>query len=151
MRARRVFDAMGDTVRESQVNDTLARLYIDIGQHDRAKEAIHKAVAALELTDSEALLVEALTTKGKVASRMGDYGNAKRSFEAAQKVAERCGDRQGACRALLGMFEELIDYLDEEELKTIGSELRRLMPTTLQPSLITRIEDHLAKVTLLLD
>jgi tetratricopeptide (TPR) repeat protein len=147
LRARRVFEAMGDIVRESQVNDTLARLYIETGQHNQAKEAIHKAVAALELTDSEALLVEALTTKGKVASRMGDYGNAKRSFEAAQKVAERCGDRQGACRALLSMFEELIGYLDIEELKTIGCELRRLIPTTLQPSLITRIEEYLARIT----
>jgi tetratricopeptide (TPR) repeat protein len=147
LRALRVFEAMGDIVRKSQVNDTLARLYIEMGQHNRAQEVIDTAVAALESTDSEALLVEALTTKGRVASKVGDYGNAKRTFEAAQKVAERCGDHQGACRALLGMFEELRGHLDVEEIKTIARELRRLLPTTLQPSLVTQIEEHLATTT----
>lgn len=147
LRARRVFEDLGDAVRESQVNDTLARLYIEMGQHLQAQKAIYKAVAALELTDSEALLVEALTTKGRVASKMGDYGDAKRSFEAAQKVAERCGDRQGACKALFAMFEELRSYLDAEEMKTVVHELRKLIPTIQQPSLVAQIEDQLGRAS----
>lgn len=145
LHARRVFEGLGDIVRESQVNDTLARLYIEFGQGSLAVEAIRKAVTALELTDSEALLVEALTTKGMVASKIGDCGEAKRSFEAAQKIAERCGDYQGACRALLSLSEELTDYLETVEKIKIRNELKLLVPRIQVQSLVTRIQEHLAK------
>ncbi|HSK63248.1 MAG TPA: tetratricopeptide repeat protein, partial [Pyrinomonadaceae bacterium] len=147
LRARRVFEGLGDTVREAQVNDTLARLYIEVGQHNRAQEVINRAVTALELTDSGALLVEALTTKGVVASKMGDFAEAKRSFETAQKIAERCGDPQGTYRALVGMFEELRDALDGNEKIKIVRELRRLLSTIQQPSLATWIQEYLAQTT----
>ena len=145
LRARQVFRSLGDTVRESQVNDTLARLYIEIGQNDLARETIDQAVAALELTDSEALLVEALTTKGLVASKMKDYREAKSSFESAQRVAERCGDQQGACNALLCMWEELKGYIDAHEKMKIERELTKLLPTIQQPFLAVRVEACLAR------
>ena len=147
LRARRVFDGLKDTIREAQVNDTLARLYMEIELHGQAEAAIDSAVASLELTDSEALLVEALTTKGIVASKLGNFGQARRSFEAAQKVAERCGDYQGACRALLGMSEELSGYLKVDEISKIADELTRLLPTIEQPSLSDRIRKGLARIT----
>lgn len=139
LRARQVFQGLGDTVRESQVNDTLARLYIEMGQNDLARETIYKAVAALELTDSEALLVEALTTQGLVASKMGDCGDARRSFEGALRVAERCGDQQGAFKALLCMLEELKGYLGAHETMKIEQELMKLLPSIQQPFLANRI------------
>jgi DNA-binding winged helix-turn-helix (wHTH) protein/tetratricopeptide (TPR) repeat protein len=146
LRARRVFEGLGDTIRKAQVNETLARLYIEIAQYDQAAEVINSAVTALELTDSEALLVEALTTKGIVASRKGDYRDAKKSFEAAQKVAERCGDPQGVCRALVGMFEELKNYLDVNEEIKIARELKRLLPAVTHSPLAARIQGHLVRI-----
>ena len=46
--------------------------------------------------DGEAALAESLRTAGVVAARQWRYAEAKRSFEAAFRVAERCGDHEGA-------------------------------------------------------
>lgn len=140
LRAGRIFGALGDNVRGAQVNDTLARLYTEMKQHSRAEEAIDIAVETLELTDNEAILAEALTTKGIVACRAGRHSQGKRSFEAAYKVAERCGDHQGAVRALLGLFEEMRHRLDEHETRKIGHQLTRLIPAIQHASLLARAE-----------
>ena len=95
VRSRRLFESLADSIRGAQVNETLARLYIETRQYHLAQEAIELAVETLELTDGEAYLAEALTTSGVVAARQQRYGDAKRSFEAAYKVAERCGDQDG--------------------------------------------------------
>lgn len=138
LRAGRIFDALCDNVRGAQVKDTLARLYIETKQHALAEQVIDIAVETLESTDSEAILAEALTTKGVVACRTGRHSDGKRSFEAAYKVAERCGDHQGAVRALLGLFEEMQNWLDEHELQKIRRQLTRLVPAIEQPSLLAR-------------
>ncbi len=93
-------------VRAAQVNETLARLYIATEQFVSAQKAIQLAVQTLELTDREALLAEALTTSGLVNCRLGHYTEAKKYFEAAYRVAERCGDHEGTGRAMLVMIED---------------------------------------------
>jgi TolB-like protein/Tfp pilus assembly protein PilF len=148
LRARKRFEILADKVRGAQVNDTLARLYIRTKQYGDAEIVIETAVEILELTDSEAILAEALTTKGIVASRVGRYGDAKRDLEVAYKVAERCGDLQGAVRALLGLCEEIPDYLDVTELTKIATQLTRLMPTIQLPSLSSRVEQMIAELSL---
>jgi DNA-binding winged helix-turn-helix (wHTH) protein/tetratricopeptide (TPR) repeat protein len=145
LRAGRIFDVLCDNVRGAQVNDTLARLYIQNKQHSSAEEVIDKAVETLEMTDSEAILAEALTTKGIVACRVGRHGDGKRSFEAAYKVAERCGDHQGAVRALLGLLEEMRNYLDKREMHKIALRLTRLVPVIQQPSLLSRTEQAISQ------
>ena len=107
LRSRRLFNGLSDSVREAQVNETLARLYLETKQYDMAQDAIKRSVETLELTDGEALLAEALTTSGIVARKLERPTDAKKNFEAAYKVAERCGDNEGAGRALLIMFEEM--------------------------------------------
>lgn len=140
LRASRIFEALSDSVRGAQVNDTLARLYITTKQLALAQEVIDRAVCTLEMTDSEAILAEALTTKGIVESKRKCYGAGKRSFEAAYKIAERCGDVQGAVRALLSHLEEMesiLDMRDAFEMINRAKELLRAIP---QPPLIARIE-----------
>lgn len=151
LRARRVFDALSDSVRGAQVNDTLARLYMETKQYVAAQETVELAVASLLLTDSEALLAEALTTKATIACKRELHSEAKRSFEAAYRVAERCGDNPGAGRALLGLVEELGDYLDAQETMRITLELTNLLPVIHQTSLRTRIEKAIAKVEAKMD
>jgi tetratricopeptide (TPR) repeat protein len=146
LRARNIFEALGDKVRGAQVNDTLARLYLETKQHVNAEKVIDVAVETLELTDAEAILAEALTTKGIVAARAGRYSDAKGNLEAAYKVAERCGDLQGAVRALLGLVEEIPDHLDRSERDKIASQLTRLIPTTYHPSLSSRVERTITKL-----
>lgn len=140
LRAGRTFDALCDKVRGAQVKDTLARLYMETRQQALAEEVIDIAVETLEQTDSEAILVEALTTKGIVACRADRHSDGKRSFEAAYKVAERCGDHQGAVRALVGLFEGMGNRLDKYEIQKLGNQLTRLIPAIQQPSLLARTE-----------
>lgn len=140
LRAGRIFEALYDKVRGAQVNDTLARLYIETNQQALAEQVIDIAVETLECTDSEAILAEALTTRGIVACRRQRYNDGKKSFEAAYKVAERCGDHQGAVRALLGLFDEMRSRLDKQEMQKVSNQLMRLVPAIQQPSLLARTE-----------
>src|SRR4029079_592264 len=98
-------------------------------QYVVAHDAIKKAVQILEKTDSEALLAEALTTNGLVESRLGNYSNAKSTLQAACSVAERCGDYEGAGRALLILLEELRLQLEPTEQLHISNKLKTLLAT----------------------
>lgn len=146
LRARRIFGALCDNVRGAQVNDTLARLYMETTQYAQAEKVIDLAVEILERTDSEAILAEALTTKAIVACRVGRYSDAKRSLEAAYKVAERCGDHQGAVKALLGLVEEMPDRLDQGETLNVMRQLTRLASIIQQPSFAARIEQAVGQI-----
>ena len=109
-------------------------------------EPVFPPPAPLELTDGEALLAEALITNGVVRSRLQEFANSKRSFEAAYKVAERCGDSEGAGRALLVMVEELGNHLEITERVQVTEKLKTLLATTQQSALQLRVEASLAKI-----
>jgi tetratricopeptide (TPR) repeat protein len=140
LRASKLFHSFSDSIRGAQVNETLARLYIETGRYTLAQEVIRAAVKTLELTDSEALLAEALATKGVVATRLTHYSEAKNNFEAAHRIAQRCGDREGAGRALLMMFEEIGDRLEKTEEIEFLEELNELLPSTQQGALQASIK-----------
>src|SRR5688572_20234828 len=147
LRSFRVFEALSDSVRGAQVNDTLARLYVDTQQLSSAQKLINQAVETLERTDSEAILAEALTTKGIVHCKLNKYTDARRSFEAAYKVAQRCGDSQGAVRALLALLEEMADGLEMREALGVADHVRNLLSTSPQPQFMNRLEKAIAQIT----
>ena len=140
IRSRRLFNSFSDSIRGAQVNETLARLYLATKQYSLAREVIEAAVKTLGLADGEALLAEALTTSAIVAVRMESYSEAKKNFEAAHRVAERCGDNEGAGRALLTMFEEMGSRLEKMEETQLLEELKTLLAATQQTSLHARLE-----------
>jgi len=146
LRSRRFFDALSDNLRVAQVNETLTRLYIATKQYSLANDTIESAVRSLELTDGEAVLSEALTTSGIVACRGHRYGDAQKKFEAACNVAERCGDREGERRALLSMFEEMRERLNDEELHQVSEKLKRLQSFSEPSPLAARIEETIAQI-----
>ncbi|HEX3250407.1 MAG TPA: winged helix-turn-helix domain-containing protein [Pyrinomonadaceae bacterium] len=146
LRASRVFQTLSDSVRGAQVNDTLARLYVERKQLTLAQHAINRAVESLKLTDSEAILAEALTTQGVVECRQSCYGDAKRSFEAAHKIAERCGDNQGAARALLALLEEMGSEIEISEVIDFADQAKVLLCTVPQSPLLGRLENTLHNV-----
>jgi len=148
LHSRRLFESFSDSVRAAQVNETLARLYIETKQYTLAQEVIERAVETFEVTDGEALLAEALTTNGVLACKIGLYGDAKKSFEAAYRVAERCGDNEGAGRALLIMFEEMGDGLEPAKRIEISEKLKRLLATTQQTALQARVEKSITMIAL---
>lgn len=147
LRSVRVFEALSDSIRGAQVNDTLARLYIDTHQFNSAQTVINLAVETLELTDSEAILAEALTTQGIVNCKVNNYADARRSFEAAYKVAQRCGDSQGAVRALLAMLEEMSDGLETQEALGVANQVKDLLSATSQPVFMSRLEKAIARIS----
>lgn len=147
LRARKLFEALSDTLRGAQLNETLSRLYIGTKEYERAQELIAQAITVFEHADAEAILAEALTTSGIVSTRLGRFSEAKRSFEAAYKISERCSNSEGAGVALLIMFEELGDRLDFSEKIQVVETLRNLLVTTQQRSLKARVERSIAKIT----
>lgn len=139
LRARKLFEALSDNLRGAQVDETLARLYVGIKQYERAQEIIEQAIRVFDLADGEWILAEALTTSGIIASRLGKFSDAKKSFEAAYKISERCSDSEGAGVALLVMFEELGDRLDNAEQNQISEKLKRLLAASQQTALQIRV------------
>ncbi len=146
LRARRFFEALSDTLRRAQVNETLTRLYIATSRNSLAQAAIEDAIQTLELTDSEALFSEALTTGAIVSCRVGRFGEAQKRFESACKVSERCGDREGALRALLSMFEEMGDRLGQDDVRQILDKLKRLESLAEQSSFAPRVRETIAQI-----
>ena len=121
-------------------------MYVATEQYVLAQDAIEESVQILEQTDSEALLAEALTTKGLVESKLGNYAIAKSALQASCSVAERCGDNEGAGRALLVMFEEFGERLELAERVQMAEKLKKLLAATQQPALSTRVEKCIAGV-----
>ena len=147
LRSRSLFQCFADSVRRAQVNETLARLYIETKQYSLAQDAIQEAVETFELTDGEAFLAEALMTAGVVAARQRRYSDAKKCFEGAYKVAERCGHKEGAGHALLIMFEEIGDYLEPAEKTNIPEKLKRLFSASQQTALLVRVNNCILEIS----
>ena len=146
LRARRLFEALGDDSRRAQVNETLTRLYIATTRYSLADQTINESIQVLERTEGEAILSEALTTSGIVSCRLDRLGNAQRTFEAAYKVSERCGDREGARRALVSMYEEMGDRLDLEELSQVLGNLKKLQAITEPSSLVDQVDQTISRI-----
>ncbi|HEX6716371.1 MAG TPA: ATP-binding protein [Pyrinomonadaceae bacterium] len=132
LRARELFNALADTVGCAQVDETLAQLYLSSGDYESAQRAITRAVNTLEGSGEDALLAEALTTQGLIVCRLGRRQEAKPILERARRVAERCGDREGAGRALLILIEEMCDQLADDERREIGAQANQLLANSQQ-------------------
>jgi tetratricopeptide (TPR) repeat protein len=145
--SKRLFVSLSDAIRGAQVNETLSRLYIETKRYDDARLVIDQAVETLERSDGEAHLAEALRTAGVVAARQGRSADARKNFEAAFKVTERCGDKEGAGQALLMMFEEIREYLDDSEKTQIAEKAKILLDGTQQTTLQVRIKKCLEEIT----
>ena len=130
--ARKLFEMLNDNVRLAQVDETLAQVYLASERYDLAEHAINQSVDTLETSGEEAFLAEALTTRGIILCRLGRKHEAKPSFERAQRVAERCGDREGAGRALLILIEEMCDQLADDERREIGAQANQLLANSQQ-------------------
>lgn len=146
--ARRVFEGLADKLRTAQVDDTLARLYVATDRLDLADSASQTAVISLEACDEEALLAEALTTRGLVFCKLNRHNEARTTLEGARRIAERCGDSEGAGRALLIVFEEMYDELDPNERLYLASRLRELLEHTQMASTRSRLENCLRLISI---
>src|SRR5437868_9816218 len=126
-RARTLFTGLGDSIGCAQVDETLAQLHLASENYDLAERTIKLAVNTFEGSGEDALLAEALTTQGLILCRLGHRHEAKPIIERARRVAERCGDREGAGRALLILVEDMCDQLADDERRELGAEANALL------------------------
>jgi signal transduction histidine kinase/FixJ family two-component response regulator len=145
-RARKLFEELGDQVRRAQVDETLAQLYLTSGQFGLAQRAVCRAVETMETTGEEALLAETLTTHGLVLCKLGRRHEAKPLLLRARRVAERCGDYEGAGRPLLILIEEMCDQLGEDERQEIGAQASQLLANSEQAATCERLRNCLERI-----
>ncbi len=146
-RARKLFEELGDQVRRAQVDETLAQLYLASDDLDLAQRSINRAVETMETTgEEEALLAEALRTQGSVLCKLGRRHEAKPILHRARRVAERCGDYDGAGRALLIVIEEMCDQLGEDERQEIGAQANQLLANSQDASTGGRLQNCLERI-----
>jgi signal transduction histidine kinase/FixJ family two-component response regulator len=145
-RARKLFEELGDQVRRAQVDETLAQLYLASEQYELAQRSVSRAVETMETTGEEALLAEALTTHGLVLCKLKRRHEAKPILHRARRVAERCGDYEGAGRALLILIEEMCEQLGEDERQEIGAQASQLLANSQQASTCERLRDCLERI-----
>jgi signal transduction histidine kinase/ActR/RegA family two-component response regulator len=145
-RARKLFEQFGDQVRRAQVDETLAQLHLASEQYELAERSVRLAVATLETSGEEALLAEALTTHGLALCRLGRRHEAKPTLERARRVAERCGDYEGAGKSLLIVIEEMCEQLGDDERREIGVQASQLLANSQQIATRERLGTSLARI-----
>jgi signal transduction histidine kinase/ActR/RegA family two-component response regulator len=142
-RARALYNGFGDNIGCAQVDETLARLYLTSENYELADRSIKLAVETLDGSGEDALLAEALTTQGLILCRLAHRHEAKPIIERARRVAERCGDRDGAGRALLIMIEEMCEQLADDERREIGAQANQLLANSQQHATRERLRKSL--------
>ncbi len=145
-RARTLFSGLGDSVGGAQVAETLAQLHLASNNYELAERVIELAVNTLEGSGEDALLAEALTTQGLILCRLGRRQEAKPIIERARRVAERCGDREGAGRALLILIEEMCEQLADDERREIGAQANQLLANSQQHATRERLRKCLKTI-----
>jgi signal transduction histidine kinase/ActR/RegA family two-component response regulator len=147
-RARKLFEELGDQVRRAQVDETLAQLYLASDRYPLAQKSVSRAVETMESTGEEALLAEALMTQGLVLCKLGRRHEAKPILHRARRVAERCGDYEGAGRPLLILIEEMCEQLGDDERQEIGAQASQLLANSQQVSTCERLRNCLDQIAL---
>src|SRR5687767_770146 len=146
-RASDLFEQFNDQVKRAQVQETVAQLYLAIENYECADSFVKSAVNTLEQSGEEVPLAEALTTQGLILCRLGRRQEAKPILERARRVAERCGDRESAGKALLILIEEMCDQLPNDERREIGAQANQLLANSQQHATRERLKKCLEKIS----
>jgi tetratricopeptide (TPR) repeat protein len=140
LRARHSFSHFDDQIRCAQVDDSLARFYLAQEEFDKARIAIEGAVLTMERGDEDVLLAESLRTLATIFCKLCRYSEAQKALDGAYRLASRCGDVDGAGRALLILIEEMGDMLESAERERVKVRLTDLLSTSEQPSVRARAQ-----------
>jgi len=146
LHAQELFERLDDKIRRAQVDDCLSKLYMATDRFELAESAVERAILSLEADDEEALLAEALTTKGRLFCKTNRHSEGRQILEGAWRIAERCGDNEGAGRALLTLIEETHTQIDAAERRRMVLRIRKLLENTQQASTRTRLTECLKTI-----
>jgi hypothetical protein len=100
----------------------------------------------METGDEDALLAESLTTKGMIYCKLQRYKEAQKVLEAAYRLSSRCGDVEGAGRAVLVIAEEIAEVIEIEERPLLRAQLAALLLKSQQTSVRARAIECLRRI-----
>jgi CheY-like chemotaxis protein/tetratricopeptide (TPR) repeat protein len=137
--ARRLFAHLQNKGRLAQVDETRARVLLEQGRLRAAESAIREAVRVLSKGDEQGLLAEALTTQGRILSKLGNFVKSLNMLRRAADLAEQIGAVEDAGRALLSLMEEHAERITEHELLDAYERAHNLLRETQDAGTIKRL------------
>jgi CheY-like chemotaxis protein len=138
-RARELFVSLADVGTVAQIDETRARVLLEQGKMRGAESAIRESVRVLSKGGEQGALAEALTTQGRVLSKLGNYVESLNTLRRAADIAEEAGAVEDAGRALLWLMEEHADRLNEYELLDAYERAHNLLKETQDAETIKRL------------
>jgi tetratricopeptide (TPR) repeat protein len=139
-RAHTFLERLKDVGLLAQVEETRARALVAEERYEEARRVIIGVVDIFEKGGEHALLADALTIKGTVQARIGDYSYSLHTFRRAIETAENAGALSNAGRAALSMLEEHgAERLSEYEAYSLYRRADRLLATTQDAEDIARL------------
>ena len=105
-RAQSVITRIKDAGRQAQFDETRARVLLAEKRYREAERVIARVCETLEQGDEAALLADALTVRGVVSARLGNFQSSAEALQRAASVAEAAGALSKAGLALLSLVEE---------------------------------------------
>lgn len=138
-RARGLFVSLGDGIYAAQVDETRARVLLAQERSAEAGRLVQGAAEVFERAGEQALLAEALTTRGRARARLAEFQGARADFERAVEVAVQAGNTEAAGLASLTMLEELAAVLDGEELRAVYLRADERLARTQDPEVSKRL------------
>jgi tetratricopeptide (TPR) repeat protein len=144
--ARNLFRHFDDRIRCAQTDDSLAWLYLRQERLSDALIAIERAINVITAGDEDALLAESLTTKGMIYCKLNCYHEAQQALYAAYHLSWRCGDIEGAARAVLVIAEEIGRMLEPKERQHVRAQLVEVLSQSQQAPTRQRLNDCLNRL-----
>ena len=138
-RARHLFITLSDRGSVAQVDETRARVLLEQGRVRAAESAIIEAVRVLSKGGEQGLLAEALTTQGRVLSKLGNFVESLDTLRHAADLAEQSGAVEDAGHALLSLMEEHAGRITEYELLDTYERAHNLLKETQDAGTIKRL------------
>jgi CheY-like chemotaxis protein len=138
-RARNLFVSLADRGTVAQIDEARARVLLEQGRLQAAESAIRESVRVLSTGGEQGALAEALTTQGRILSKIGNFVESLNTLKRAADLAEQAGAIEDAGRALLSLMEEHADRLNEHELLEAYERAHHLLKETQDMETISRL------------
>jgi tetratricopeptide (TPR) repeat protein len=140
-RARRLAESLKDRMHTARIDETRARVFLAQRRNVEAEKAAKLSAVALEAGGHQALLAEALITRGKALARLTNYEQARFTLLRAIEISEQAGARNRAGEAALVIVRELGGHFEEVQLLStrlpLLKELRRYEYDLIKQALIS--------------
>jgi tetratricopeptide (TPR) repeat protein len=137
--ARTIFERLKDSGNIAQVDETRARVLLAEERYQEAEQVINEVVKALASGGEQALLADALTTKGTILARLGHAKRSISAFNHAIEIGERAGAQCCAGLAAISLIEEHGKSLSIHEIFNAYRNADRLLAQTQDNEVINRL------------